>query len=82
MPKSDQRSMLFMTFFLLSSGNKYHVNCAASAPEPVLRFWQDNGACFIRELDNDLFVIYEHVITNIYDGLPQLKMFFLLFELK
>ena len=71
--------MLFMTFFLLSSGNKYHVNCAASAPEPVLRFRQDNGACFILELDNDLFLKYEHVITNIYDGLPQVKNVFFTF---
>ena len=30
-----------MTFFLSLPGNKYHVNCAASAPEPTLRFRQD-----------------------------------------
>ena len=33
--------MLFTTFFLQLPGNKYHVNCAASAPEPALRFRQD-----------------------------------------
>ena len=33
--------MLFTKFFLQLPGNKYHVNCAASAPEPALRFRQD-----------------------------------------
>ena len=33
--------MLFTTFFLQLPCNKYHVNCAASTPEPALRFRQD-----------------------------------------
>ena len=33
--------MLFTAFFLQLPGNKYHVNCAASTPEPALRFMQD-----------------------------------------
>ena len=33
--------MLFTTFFLQLLGNKYNVNCAASTPEPALRFRQD-----------------------------------------
>ena len=33
--------MLFTIFFLQLPGNKYHVNCAASAPETALRFRQD-----------------------------------------
>ena len=33
--------MLFTSFLLQLPGNKYHVNCAASAPEPALRFRQD-----------------------------------------
>ena len=33
--------MLFTTFFLQLTGNKYHINCAASTSEPALRFRQD-----------------------------------------
>ena len=33
--------MLFTTFLLQLPGNKYHVNCAVSVPEPALRFKQD-----------------------------------------
>ena len=33
--------MLFTTFFLQLPGSKYHINCAASTPEPALRFMQD-----------------------------------------
>ena len=33
--------MLFTLFFLQLPGNKYHVNCAASTPQPALRFRQD-----------------------------------------
>ena len=33
--------MLFTPFFLQLPGNKYHVDCAASAPEPALRFRHD-----------------------------------------
>ena len=29
------KAMLFMTFFLQLPCNKYHVNCAASTPEPA-----------------------------------------------
>ena len=32
--------MLFTTFILHLPGNKYHINCAACAPEPALRFLQ------------------------------------------
>ena len=38
----SQVFMLFTTFFVQLPGNKYHVDCAASAPEPALRFRQDN----------------------------------------
>ena len=33
--------ILFTTSFLQLPGNKYYVNCAASAPEPALIFRQD-----------------------------------------
>ena len=39
--RSTKANDVVQDIFLLLLGNKYHINCAASTPEPALRFRQD-----------------------------------------
>ena len=63
--------MLSTTFFLQLPGNKYHVNCVASTPEPALRFGQDKIYNVLKKTDEH--DVSQHIDCHIEMGeLPRL----------